>query len=134
VVEEEITAVANTPPASAAGIFEIQEQGDTVVVVPVVDLRELDFQRIEAGAREILDRLDGRGIRNVVLDFHRTDYYGSTALSFFLKLWKRVRGWNGRMAFCSVSDHEREILQLTMLDRLWPICPTRAEALAAVRA
>jgi anti-anti-sigma factor len=126
--------VANTPPAPAAGIFEIEGQGDTIIVVPVMDLRELDFQRIEAGGKEILDLLSGGGVRNVIVDFHRTDYYGSTALGFFVKLWKRIRGQDGRMAFCNVSEHEREILQVTMLDRLWPICPTRAEALRAIRA
>ena len=119
--------------AVTAGVFEVEQAGDTIIVVPTVDLRELDYQRIEDGARGILDLLDGAAIQNVVLDFHRTDYYGSTALGFFLKLWKRVRDRKGRMAFCNVSDHEKEILQVTSLDRLWPVCPSRNEALAAVR-
>jgi anti-anti-sigma factor len=115
------------------GIFEVEQEGDTIVAVPAVDLRELDYQRIEAGARAILELLNGTGVTNVVLDFRKTDYYGSTALGFFLKLWKRVRDRKGRMAFCNVSDHEKEILQVTSLDRLWPVCPSRNEALAAVR-
>jgi anti-anti-sigma factor len=98
-----------------------------------VDLPELDFQRIEEGAETILHLLDGPGIKNVVLDFHKTDYYGSTALGFFPKLWKRVRVRNGRMAFCNVSDHEKEILQVTKLDDLWPICSSRSEALEVVK-
>src|ERR1022692_4787169 len=101
---------------TAGGIFEIEQEDDTIIVVPTVDLRELEYQRIEEGARKILDLLNGIGIKNVVLDFHQTDYYGSTALGFFLKLWKRVRNRNGRMAFCNVSDHENEILRLTKLD------------------
>ncbi len=119
--------------AMAAGIFEIEQQDDTIIVVPAADLRELEFQRIEAGAKEILDLLNGTGITHVVLDFHKTDYYGSTALGFFVKLWKRVRVRNGRMAFCNISDHEKEILQITELDHLWPICLSRSEALAAVK-
>ena len=67
------------------------------------------------------------------LDFHKTDYYGSTALGFFVKLWKRVREYIERMAFCGVSDHEREILKVTNLEGLWPICPLREEALKAVQ-
>jgi anti-anti-sigma factor len=67
------------------------------------------------------------------MDFHKTDYYGSTALAFFLKLWKRVRNRNGRMAFCNISDHEREILTVTQLDRLWPIYLSREEATKAVK-
>jgi hypothetical protein len=37
------------------------------------------------------------------------------------------------MAFCNLSDHERDILQITHLDRLWPVYATRSEALEAVR-
>jgi hypothetical protein len=37
------------------------------------------------------------------------------------------------MAFCGVSDHEREILKVTKLDGLWPICDSREEALKAVQ-
>jgi anti-anti-sigma factor len=119
--------------ATAGGIFEIEQQDDTIIVVLAVDLRELEYQRIEEGARNILDLLNGTGIKHVVLDFHKTDYYGSTALGFFVKLWKRVRRRNGRMAFGNVSAHEKEILQITHLDHLWPICSSRIEALEAVR-
>lgn len=67
------------------------------------------------------------------MDFHKTDYYGSTALGFFVKLLKWVRKRYGRMAFCNVSDHEQEILQVTNFDHSWPICSSRIEALKAVR-
>jgi anti-anti-sigma factor len=117
---------------TAIGTFEVERKGQTLVVTPRTNLRELDYEAIEAGAGEILHLLGNGTIRNVVLDFHRTDYYGSTALGFFVKLWKRVRDRNGRMAFCGVSEHEREILRATNLDGLWPICSSRQEAFEAV--
>ena len=120
-------------PASAGGIFEIEQGDGTIIVVPALDLRELDYQRIEEGAKTILELLDGTDIKNVVLDFHKTDYFGSTALGLFMKLWKRIISKNGRMAFCNVSDNEKEILQIMKLDHFWPICSSRIEALAAVR-
>ena len=113
--------------------FEVEREGQTLLVTASTDLRELDYPTIEAGARDILHLLGNGTIKNVVLDFHKTDYYGSTALGFFVKLWKRVTDCNGRMAFCGVSDHEREILKVTHLDGLWPICPSREEALKAVQ-
>jgi len=48
--------------ATAGVIFEIEQEDDTIIVVPAVDLRELDDQRIEDGARKILDLLNGTGI------------------------------------------------------------------------
>ncbi len=119
--------------ATATGIFDVEQVDDIVIVVPTVDLQELDYYRIEEGARGIFVLLNGTVIKNVVLDFHKTDYYGSTALGFFVKLWKRVRMLDGRLAFCNVSAHEKEILEITHLDNLWPICSTRAEALATIR-
>jgi anti-anti-sigma factor len=120
-------------PTLAEPIFEIEQQNDTIIVVPAVDLRELDYQRIEEGAKNILALLNGTGTKNVVMDFHKTDYCGSTALVFFVKLWMKVGRQNGRMAFCNVSEHEKEILLITKLDHLWPICASRNEALEAVK-
>lgn len=118
----------STPP-----VFDIEREGETLVVTPLMDLRELEYAHIEEAAAAVLDSVSAGPARDVVLDFRGTDYYGSTALGFFVKLWKRVRGRGGNMAFCNLSAHEREILAVTGLDRLWPICGTRAEALAAVR-
>jgi len=118
----------------ASSLFDIDRRGDVVLVTPTADLREFEYQDIEAGAEGILDQLGAPGVKGVVLDFYRTDYYGSTALGFFIRMWKRVSAHGGRMAFCNVSQHEREVLTVTRLDGLWPICATRSEALAAVRA
>jgi anti-anti-sigma factor len=118
---------------TANGAFEVEREGRTLVVTPRRDLRELDYPAIEAGAKDILHLLSNGTIRNVVLDFRRTDYYGSTALGFFVKLWKRVRERGGRMAFCGVSAHEREILRATNLEGLWPLCSSRQEAIQAVQ-
>jgi anti-anti-sigma factor len=118
---------------ATAGAFEVEREGRTIIITPLTDLRELDYQQVEAGARDILHLFGNNGIKNVVLDFHKTDYYGSTALGFFVKLWKRVRERSGRMAFCGVSDHEREILKVTRLDGLWPIWSSREEAVRAVQ-
>jgi anti-anti-sigma factor len=118
---------------TGAKVFEIERQADTIIVTPVLDLNEFEFQRIEVGAGPVLQLLEDAHVKNVVMDFHRVDYFGSTALGFFLKIWKRVRKKDGHMALCNVSDHEKEILKVTMLDSLWPICASREEAMRAVR-
>jgi anti-anti-sigma factor len=114
-------------------IFDIDRQDDTIIVTPLQDLNELEFQRIEGGTGTILRLLDDAHVKNVVMDFHKVDYFASTALSFFLKLWKKVRKNDGHMALCNVSEHEKAILKVTMVDSLWPICPSREEAIRAVK-
>jgi anti-anti-sigma factor len=119
---------------TASDLFEVERSGQTLIVTPRHNLSELEWPAIDAGMVEVLELLSNGTIQNVVLDFHRTDYYGSTALGYFLKLWKRVREVKGRLAFCRLSTHQREILQVAGLDRLWPVCASREEALQAIRA
>ncbi len=116
-----------------AGVFEIGQDGEALVITPVTNLGELEFQQIESGGVAVLDLLNDTAARNVVLDLRRADYFGTTALGFFAKLWKRVRERNGHLALCNVSEHGKEILKLTKLDSLWALCGSREEALRAVR-
>ena len=111
-------------------LFEIERVGETLIVTPAVNLREVDD--VASNAREAVDALSDLSVKNLVLDFHKTDYFGSSALALFVKFWKMVAGRNGCMAFCNLSEHEREILQVTRLDTLWPICESKAEAMKAV--
>lgn len=119
--------------SAGPGILQIEMQGDTLILTPSADLRELDYPRIEAEMADALRRVKDGSATHVVFDFHKTDYYGSTALAYFVKLWKAVRHRGGQFAFANISDHEREILRLTKLDALWHICSSREEALQAVR-
>jgi anti-anti-sigma factor len=114
-------------------LFDVERDGDILVVIPTSNLRESAYEALDEGAKRVFDLLAAEDIKGVVLDFHRTDYYGSTALGFFLRLWKRISSRGGHMAFCNVSEHEREILAVTRLDTLWPTCRTRLEALKAVK-
>jgi anti-anti-sigma factor len=119
---------------TTADLFEVDLEGDTLVVTPCRNLRELDFHEIEEETETVVNLLRRGPARNVVVDLHRTDYCGSTALGSFAQLWQVVKVRKGCMAFCNVSDHEKEILQITNLDHLWPICSSRSEALEAVKA
>jgi anti-anti-sigma regulatory factor len=103
-------------------------------VTLVANLPEADYGRFQLDAAEVLNRLDDPSITGVVLDLGTTDDFGSDALKFFVQLRQKVRDRQGRMALCHASAHELEILRGTHLDRLWPICASRAEALLAVRA
>src|SRR5882672_108260 len=112
-------------------VFEIERVSETIVVTPLEELGELDSCPMEAGAKKILQLLEDPAVHNVVMDFHRIDYYGSSALAFFIRLWKRVRNHEGRMALCELSEHGREILKTSKLDQFWPVYPSKEEAVLA---
>ena len=115
-------------------IFDFEQSADTLVLIPNTDLRELEFDALEAGSAEVFEALNSETVSNVIIDFHRTDYYGSTALAFFVKFWKRIKSRGGKMVFCEVSMHEQEILELTNLTSLWPVFNKRQEATDAIQA
>lgn len=113
-------------------IIDMEFMGKTLVLIPRENLSELQFAQLDEAARHVFSELEGHDAHHIVLDLERTDYYGSTALGFFVKLWKHVRCSEGNMVFCHVSDNEREILKVTRLDGLWQICANREEALTRV--
>jgi anti-anti-sigma factor len=113
------------------GIFEIEKVGEVIVLSPWRDLRELEYSTIEA---ELCRLANEPSVTRVVVDLGRTDYFGSTALGMLTVLCGHVEGRGGRIAFCNLSEHEREILALTGLTEVWPVYASRREALEAVAA
>jgi anti-anti-sigma factor len=118
--------------ATLTGLFDIEREGDTLIVIPVTNLNELRYEQIQEEMKDIFDLIDQDTIKNVVLDLGKMDYCGSTALGYFIKLWKKFKASDGEMAFCNVSAHEKDIMRITRLGELWPICSSREEALETV--
>ncbi len=118
--------------AAACGL-ELNREGEILIVAPTADLRELEYERVEAGTAAALQCFSDPSIQHVVLDFSRTDYFGSTALKLLLRLLEKVKEREGRMALCSVSEHEVEILAAAQLADVWPVYPSRSEAIRRVR-
>lgn len=113
-----------------APMFEIERDGETIIFTPPINLSE--SQDVTLNAKGAIDALCDLSIKYVVMDFHKTDYFGSSALALFIRFWKIVADRNGHMAFCNLSEQEREVMQITRLDTLWPICESRAAAMKAV--
>jgi len=114
-------------------IIDFERQGNILVLTPLRDLRELDFEEIEAERDEAIQLLDDDStIRVVVVDLGHVDYLGSTVVTMLAQLWQSVRARGERMALCNISHHEREILSLTGLSGLWAIFGTRLEAIRAM--
>lgn len=111
-------------------MLEMERDGETIVFTPVANLSEPE--EIELSMQEAFVVLNDPSINNLVIDFQKTDYFGSSTLGLFVRLWKIMKGRNGRMAFFNVSEHELEILQITRLDTLWSICKSREQAMVAV--
>ncbi len=110
-------------------IFEMEREGDILILTPVRDLRELEFQEIQD---ELYPLVADPQTKKVVIDLGHTDYLGSIVLGMLVRLWDTARSQGGNMVLCNVSAHEREIIQVTGLADLWTIRPSRQAALSAL--
>jgi anti-sigma B factor antagonist/stage II sporulation protein AA (anti-sigma F factor antagonist) len=113
-------------------VFDTQIQGNTIIVLPLRNISSLADESVRAEWDEVLKRARPAQINRVVFDFGNIEYFGSTMLEAMLALWKQVRQRNGKMAICNVSPESEEVLRLAKFDSLWPIFPSRAEALNEV--
>jgi hypothetical protein len=86
----------------ATAILEIEQEGELLIVKPVIGLHDLDELALEGAANELLERMDHSGLTDVFLDIHGTDVLHSQAPRLALELWQRVRIHGGSMAIGSI--------------------------------
>ncbi len=83
-------------------------------------------------APELRDRLntliDG-GVRRVLLDLSRTTFLDSMALGVLLSVKKRLAALGGELEVVVSSSDIRRIFEITMLDRVFELHASRAEAI-----
>ncbi len=71
----------------------------------------------------------------IVLDFSQVDFIDSTALGVIIKCFKWIKQADpetGELALCSVNNKIMSLLQLTRMDRVFPVFPDSQEAIEAL--
>ena len=74
----------------------------------------------------------GGATKGVVLNFDKLEFLNSGGIGLLVTLLVRANRNGQRIGACGLSDHYREIFELTRLDDAIAIHPTEADALAAV--
>ena len=119
---------------SLTSVFRVEIEGSTIVMTPLQDPDELSFDALlEDDCQNIFDLLGSGEAKNVLIDCHNIDRCCSSAVAFFIKLWKRTQACDGRLVYCSVSPHLREVFEIVRLDKVWPMFESRAEAIAELQ-
>lgn len=76
-------------------------------------------------------RASGDGVRAIVLDFAALDYMNSGGIGLLVTLLVRAQRNGQSILGCGLSDHYRQIFELTRLDEAVSIHDTESDALAA---
>jgi anti-anti-sigma factor len=104
---------------------DVREADGGVVLALTGDINALAEDELERAATRAL----ATGRDTVVLDFENTDYINSTGIALLVSLLRRARAARVRVIGCGVSDHYREIFEITRLIDYIPIADDTASAL-----
>jgi anti-sigma B factor antagonist len=74
------------------------------------------------------------GAQAIILDFTHLQYMNSSGIGLLVTLLIRINRQKQRLLACGLSEHYRQIFELTRLNEAISICSTEAEALAAAGA
>ena len=120
------------PPEPANdGTFRIDEERLSPTAVVLMLHGEADLH----AAPQLRDRLrtamDG-GATGLVVDLTETSFVDSTSLGVLLGALKRQREEGGELRIVVSRPEIRRIFEITLLDQVFPLHETRADALASL--
>jgi anti-anti-sigma factor len=105
----------------------VRKRGDAAII----DLRgEIDSRAEPALDRAYADAT-ASGMTAVVLNFAEAEYMNSTGIALIVGLLAQARAQGVKIAACGLSDHYREIFEITRLADFMTITDTEDGAMSA---
>ena len=113
--------------------FDIKtEQADGGVYV-IALAGEVDLYTAPEFKQQLLDVI-AQGGKDVIVDFSNTTFIDSTTLGVLVGGVKRLRTNDGQLSLVCSDRNITKIFEITGLDRVFTIYPTRDEAISGVSA
>jgi anti-sigma B factor antagonist len=100
-------------------------------VVAVAVSGEIDLFTAPELKAAIADAVDG-GSTRIVVDLTQTTFLDSTALGVLIGAVKRLRSSEGALSIVNTDATIAKTFEITGLDQIFTICPTRDEAVEAL--
>ena len=120
---------------SITGPLSVLKVGEVTVVVFGSEQRQLDEVGLEKIGRQLIEVAQAANPPLLLLDMTPTEFFGSSFIETLFRVWKKLNTQPGaKFAISGLQPYCKEVLEVTHLDRLWPLPATRAEAIAAFTA
>ena len=110
--------------------IKTEQLGDDAYVISLAG--EVDLYTAPEFKQQLLEVI-GQGGKQVVVDFSDTTFIDSTTLGVLVGGVKRLRTNEGQLALVCSDRNITKIFEITGLDRVFTIYPTRVEAVANVK-
>jgi len=112
----------------AATTFEVREVTERA---RVIDIEGDITAQSEDVLMDAYGRASGEGVKAIVLNFTALDYMNSGGIGLLVTLLVRAQRQHQQVLAYGLSDHYRQIFELTRLDEAVGIHDSEAEALAS---
>jgi anti-sigma B factor antagonist len=110
--------------------IKTEELGDSSYVISLAG--EVDLYTAPDFKQQLLEVI-GRGAKHVVVDFSDTTFIDSTTLGVLVGGVKRLRTNEGQLSLVCSDRNITKIFEITGLDRVFTIYPSRDEALGQIQ-
>jgi anti-sigma B factor antagonist len=110
--------------------IKTEQLGDDAYVISLAG--EVDLYTAPEFKQQLLEVI-GQGGKQVIVDFSDTTFIDSTTLGVLVGGVKRLRTNEGQLALVCSDRNITKIFEITGLDRVFTIYPTRSEAIAQVK-
>lgn len=122
-----------TLPMSQPVYLQQVREGNVTVIELGPKCRLLDESLLDVVGQELMQAACAAQPPLIVIDLARTEFFGSGFIEVLFRAWNRVQQQpGGRLALCALQPYCREVLEVTHLDKLWPLFETRADAVASL--
>jgi anti-sigma B factor antagonist len=110
--------------------IKTEQLGDDAYVISLAG--EVDLYTAPEFKQQLLEVI-GQGGKQVIVDFSNTTFIDSTTLGVLVGGVKRLRTNEGQLSLVCSDRNITKIFEITGLDRVFTIYPTRAEAVSKVK-
>ena len=107
----------------------VRKVGDSAAII---DIHGEVTGFAEGALMDAYNQATTAGARTVVLNFKGLDYMNSSGIGLLVTLLIRAKRQNQRLFACGLSEHYRQIFELTRLNEAISIYSSETEALNAV--
>ena len=119
-------------PMTELSFFEFEVTGDVFVVTVRQHTCNATSAALLSEEKLLASEFTTSAAIHAVVDFRHLEYFNSIVLKALFRLWTSVESKLGRMAICELSSVGNEIIAISGLQQLWPICQTREQALQKI--
>lgn len=110
-----------------SNVIKIQEEEDQGVHIVRIEGR-MDAPSTPTLEKKLSEKINNGKIK-IVLDFAKVNYLSSAGMRLLLSTTKKLKGGEGGLHLCSVSEEVMEIIKMAGFERIIRIFPTEQEAL-----